>query len=98
MNLKIASFYTIVGLYSTCVYMTIIAAYYFPNDKISNYFIKLTKHAYHSFLMIVFYMYLGSTQITVTGDYEKLLSEQRTIIISNHQMYLDWFYIWVIGK
>jgi len=50
-----------------------------------------------SFLIILLYIFTGTSSIKVSGAFIPLLNENKTILIANHQIYMDFFYMWLLS-
>jgi 1-acyl-sn-glycerol-3-phosphate acyltransferase len=61
--------------------------------KLSERFICLTQKAFVDVLILI--SYLAPTKIIISGDFPK--KSESAIVISNHQIYADWIYIWFVA-
>jgi 1-acyl-sn-glycerol-3-phosphate acyltransferase len=59
--------------------------------------IRLTEKSFGLQLALVCWVLLPKQKLVLTGDYKSLDSVEKAILIANHQIYLDWFYIWLLA-
>ncbi|KAJ3161893.1 hypothetical protein HK101_000778 [Irineochytrium annulatum] len=57
-------------------------------------YIRVTAQAFGSVIMIVTYLLCPGTKLVVTGDFDRIRARGKSIVIANHQIYPDWFYLW----
>ncbi|KAJ3193779.1 Acyl-CoA:lysophosphatidylglycerol acyltransferase 1 [Irineochytrium annulatum] len=57
-------------------------------------YIRVTEQIFGSIIMIVTYLLCPGTKLVVTGDFDRIRARGKSIMISNHQIYPDWFYLW----
>ena len=48
--------------------------------------------------MILTIVLIPKTKLVLTGDYESLKDQSKVILISNHQIYPDWVYLWLFTR
>jgi 1-acyl-sn-glycerol-3-phosphate acyltransferase len=59
--------------------------------------IRFTEQCFGVSVMLLTYLLLPNTELVLSGDYEELSNTDKTILIANHQIYADWFYIWTLA-
>jgi 1-acyl-sn-glycerol-3-phosphate acyltransferase len=60
--------------------------------------IRFTEKSFGSLTIFLSYFLLDKTEIILTGQYTSLETIEKTIIFSNHQIYPDWFYLWLLAR
>ena len=48
--------------------------------------------------MILTAILTPKTRLVLSGDYESLKEQEKVILISNHQIYPDWLYLWLFAR
>ncbi|KAJ3089131.1 hypothetical protein HK102_007142 [Quaeritorhiza haematococci] len=60
-------------------------------------YIRLTEQVWGSVMCIMTYLFTP-VELVLTGDHQWLAGRQRFVLISNHQTYLDWWYLWSLAR
>jgi 1-acyl-sn-glycerol-3-phosphate acyltransferase len=60
--------------------------------------IRLTEKSFGSCLVFIAYILTPNTQLVLSGDYKDLETIEKTILYSNHQIYPDWVYLWLLAR
>ncbi|KAJ3203833.1 hypothetical protein HDU67_009903, partial [Dinochytrium kinnereticum] len=59
-------------------------------------YIRITEQLFGSLMTIITHL-LCPVELVVTGDHVSLRSDERIILMSNHQTLVDWWYIWLLA-
>ncbi|KAJ3344912.1 hypothetical protein HDU83_004613 [Entophlyctis luteolus] len=71
--------------------------------------LRLARHSYYracvrqiqraigSLVVIVVALFLPGSRLVLTGDFDRMRPYRKQIVISNHQIYPDWIYLWMLA-
>jgi 1-acyl-sn-glycerol-3-phosphate acyltransferase len=60
-------------------------------------YIRLTEQIFGSICIATLYLLSPETKLIVSGDIDMIKPHSKSIWISNHQLYLDWIYLWTLA-
>ncbi|KAJ1338924.1 hypothetical protein BSLG_006559 [Batrachochytrium salamandrivorans] len=64
--------------------------------KYYRYSMRFTQRLFGSLLILITLFY-APVEIILTGDHAELCSDSTVVIMANHQIYTDWWYIWLVS-
>ncbi|KAI8854376.1 acyltransferase-domain-containing protein [Chytridium lagenaria] len=67
------------------------------SHKLYRYYIRLTEQIFGSMLVITTSLLCPATKLVITGDFDLIKPKHRSILFANHQIYPDWFYLWIFA-
>ncbi|KAJ3249548.1 hypothetical protein HDU78_000074 [Chytriomyces hyalinus] len=59
--------------------------------------VRLVEGAYVAFLLLLTSVFLPGSSLVVTGDWATMSKADKQVVISNHQIYPDWFYLFILA-
>ncbi|KAI8609758.1 acyltransferase-domain-containing protein [Chytriomyces sp. MP71] len=59
--------------------------------------IRVVLGAYVSFLLLLTSLFLPHSRFVISGDWARIRSDKKQVVISNHQIYPDWFYLFIFA-
>ncbi|KAJ3103973.1 hypothetical protein HDU97_009628 [Phlyctochytrium planicorne] len=96
---RMATFFILVAGTSFCLVMVQIPSLLFLlySRKMYRSYIRLTEQLFGSTMVVTCRVLLPNTKLVLSGDFDLVKPKARSIMISNHQIYPDWFYLWVFA-
>ncbi|KAJ3355445.1 hypothetical protein HDU83_003422 [Entophlyctis luteolus] len=60
--------------------------------------VRQVQAAYISFLLMLTAVCMPGSRLIVTGDWDRMKSSAKQVILSNHQIYPDWFFLFIFAR
>ncbi|KAJ3086788.1 hypothetical protein HK100_008589, partial [Physocladia obscura] len=60
-------------------------------------YVRHLERAFAASLVLIAAVFLRGSVLVVTGDWDKLDCSKRNLVFSNHQIYPDWYYLWLFA-
>ena len=60
--------------------------------------IIVTERSFGSMIIFLCSLLTPGTKLVLTGDFELLKETEKAILMSNHQIYPDWLYLWALAR
>ncbi|KAJ3220015.1 hypothetical protein HDU67_007748 [Dinochytrium kinnereticum] len=67
------------------------------SHKLYRWYIRLTEQIFGSVVVVTTGLFCPATKLVLTGDFDLIKPKHRSILFANHQIYPDWFYLWVLA-
>ncbi|KAJ3399889.1 hypothetical protein CcCBS67573_g04192 [Chytriomyces confervae] len=58
---------------------------------------RAVERAFASLVPITATLFMPNSYLVITGDWMQMSSSDKTIVMSNHQIYPDWVYLWLLA-
>ena len=69
----------------------------FHSHRLYRGYIRITEKIFGSLIIVLVHTFTPGTKLILTGDYDKLKADEKYVLISNHQIYPDWIYLWTLA-
>ncbi|KAJ3160314.1 hypothetical protein HK101_000918 [Irineochytrium annulatum] len=97
MAVKGATLFVLLEGVSLCI--NVVQVFSFPllmvDHRLYRNYIRVTERLFASLMVLLTYL-LMPVHLSITGDTSGLKASTSTLLISNHQTLLDWWYIWLL--
>ncbi|KAJ3098950.1 hypothetical protein HDU96_010881 [Phlyctochytrium bullatum] len=60
-------------------------------------YVRLTEQIFGSVLVVTTGLLCPETKLVLSGDFDLVKPKNRAILMANHQIYPDWFYLWTFA-
>jgi 1-acyl-sn-glycerol-3-phosphate acyltransferase len=67
------------------------------NRSIRRKCVRICISAYGAMLVMLNRIFHSDMKLVLSGDHDDITPTSFTVLIANHQIYTDWWYIWIFG-
>ncbi|KAJ3089255.1 hypothetical protein HK100_007815, partial [Physocladia obscura] len=60
-------------------------------------YVRHLERAFAAMLVLIAAVFLRGSVLVVTGDWDKIDHSKKNLVFSNHQIYPDWYYLWLFA-
>ncbi|KAI8609035.1 hypothetical protein BC830DRAFT_1173899 [Chytriomyces sp. MP71] len=60
-------------------------------------YVRIVERAFAAFVPITAWLFMPGSRLVITGDWDKMHASAKQVVMANHQVYPDWFYLWLLA-